>query len=683
MKKYPFLKQLDIKDCGVACLSMIIKFYKGYVPIEILREKTKTDKNGVSAYNLIKAANELGFKADGIKIEIENIDKLIFPCICYVIKNRTFTHFVVAYQIDLKKKKILIADPDSDIHWMKLNEFKSIFKNIVITLYPQHKIPKFENMSYLLVLIKKVFKNNKKIIIKLYLISLFTILLTIILSFFLKILIDKITYHPNMLLKIFMLFLFLSFIKSIFTYLRNKILIKFRKNFDYLITTDIVKNIIFLPYSYYKLRTTGEVISRYNDISKIKDFSCEVVLSLLLDCTLFLNCLIILFIISKKLTIIYFIFLILSLFISCIKEKNILKEKEELIKQNSISTSYLVEIIEGFESIKGLGTEKNILDTFKSKYNSYIIASEKYNRLVNKQNFLKETIYKTSDLVIIFIGVILVKEKFISISSLILFQSISIYLFESYKNIINLFRIYKEVKISIRRINEMIYKNLEKKINIKKIDRIDIKNLTYSFYDKPLLNNLNIKINSKEKIALIGSTGCGKSTLFKLLKGYYMTENNIYLNGIDISKVDKNTLDRIVFISQNETLFTESIYQNIVMNRKDDNLNKISNICLVDEIVSNKKLGYDFLIEENGFNISGGQKQRIVIARALISDFDILLIDEGLCEVDTKLERRILINILEHFKDKIIIFVTHRKDNIDLFDKVLNLKDGKVKEEVL
>ena len=204
---------------------------------------------------------------------------------------------------------------------------------------------------------------------------------------------------------------------------------------------------------------------------------------------------------------------------------------------------------------------------------------------------------------------------------------------------------------------------------------IKIKNLNYSFDDTIVLKNINLNIKQGSKVLIIGESGSGKSTLLKILKGYYKVKRGkVMINDIDINDYKNND---IIYVSQNETLFTDTIYNNI---GSSDKFMEIAKMCLVDEFV-NSNLGYNSLIEENGFNISGGQKQRIILARALNREFNILLIDEGLNQVDVNKERIILKNIFKKYKDKTIIIVSHRMDNNDLFDQMIKISKEVILDE--
>ena len=169
------------------------------------------------------------------------------------------------------------------------------------------------------------------------------------------------------------------------------------------------------------------------------------------------------------------------------------------------------------------------------------------------------------------------------------------------------------------------------------------------------------------------------------MKYYSVNRSTVFINNYDINDISLNTIkNNISYISQDEILYTGSIKDNIILNRdiSDKEFLKVTKITRVGEIINNSLLGYDMILEENGFNISGGQKQRIILARALLKKSNIILIDEGLNQIDINLERKILKDIFKIYKNKTIIIVSHRKENIDLYDKVIKISKGSVQEVI-
>lgn len=181
---------------------------------------------------------------------------------------------------------------------------------------------------------------------------------------------------------------------------------------------------------------------------------------------------------------------------------------------------------------------------------------------------------------------------------------------------------------------------------------------------------------------ILGDSGSGKSTILKLLLKYYeIDRDKIYLNGIDLNNYSISDIrNSIGLMSQNEILYTDTILNNITLYQEIDS-NKWLDICkmtYVDDFVKNFFLGYQTKLEENGLNLSGGQRQRLLLARLLLQEKEVILIDEGLNALDVNLERKILKNIFSKYSSKTIIIVSHRMENIDLFDQTLYFSQGKL-----
>ncbi len=674
MNKYPFVKQKDLKDCGVCSLLMIIKYYKSYIPLEKLREMTYTSKEGVSAYNIIEASKKIGFNSEGLKVN--NLENIKLPCIAHVIVDNSFKHYIVIYEVNYKKDYILIADPASRIKKISIQEFNKIFSNIIITFKPIKKLLYISDNTYLKKYLKELIKEKKTKFIKIIIISFLSILLSVITSFYIEIMIKKI--NSGLLFKTFLLFLSLFFIKTIFEYIREKILINLYNEIELSFTNEILKNIISLPYKYFKNRTTGEVLSRINDLSIVNEEVVKIIITIFIDLFLSLFVSIFLFKINKILFLISFIIMILYLLI-VLKYKNKIKQNLEQVKEEKTSlNSYIVESIDSYETIKGLSIEKNITDNLIEKNKKYINKNKSYEKICNKEYLYKNILNEIGICILIFIGILLIKNDYITLTSLITFTSLFSYYITPIKDIIDLNKDIKDAKISFDRINEIMIENREenKLLNIP-FNNLEIKNLKYSYDNyNNIIENLNLKINKNEKIMLIGSSGCGKSTFLKILKKYYqINHGQVLINNIDINNLSKEEIDKnITYVSQQEKLFTDTIYNNLLLGRK---INKKIIINIIKNLkidFLDKELFLDTFIEENGLNLSGGERQRIVLARSLLNDFNILLLDESLSEVDIKLEREILKNIFKMYKDKIIIVVSHRMDNKDLFDKIINLK---------
>lgn len=626
MKKYPFEKQIGLKDCGVASLKMIIKYYGGDYPIENLRILTNTSKSGTNAYDLIEGAKKIGLDSAGYEVKLEEIDSKILPVIAYTVIDKIYQHYVVIYEINYKKQELIIGDPATKLKTIKMEDFKKIYQNIILSFSPLKKLPLIKEQPIIKEQIKLILSNNKKNIFSILILSIIITLLTTIITLSIKILLDNI----NMI--IYPIVILIAITKYILEIINNKSILKLQFKINQSLYQKIFEKIIFLPYQYYRNRTTGEMLSKITNIEKVSNFIINTFSNLTINLLIIIFSFIVMYVINIKML---FIISILTFFI-CLTTL-IYREKRtsyltETISNKSIIDSYLYEVVSGFETVKGLNIEDCIINKIKEKNNNFLKTRNKYNLINIKEYTLQNLIYIIGNIVFILIGTKFIKDGIMRISDFVLFFSLYNNFSEPFINIIDYLHDLKDIKISIKCIEDLFIPNSYKKEK------------TINSYFKNTI--------------ILGPSGVGKSTLLKKIKGYYSSNN-----------------EDIIYISQNEILFTDTIYNNILIaNKNKEDLDKVIDICELKGVIESRKLKGNSLIEENGYNLSGGEKQRIILARSIIKRPKLLLIDEGLSEVNIDLERKILKNIMNSYKDMIIVFVSHRKENIDLFDKVIDLE---------
>ena len=690
--KYPFEKQKDLKDCGVCCLLMLIRYYGGGISKEYLRDITNTTKEGVTALDLIEGAKKIGFDAYGVKGSIEELDNNNCPCIAHIVYKKSYQHFVVIYKVDKKKKRLLIADPNTKLSHISFEDFKKISTNNYILLKPRKRIIYVDKNTKLKEILIQYLKNNIKKISFVLLLSVLIMFIQIFLSFEFKFLIDYVINYNTINNLIFFTFIFfnLTLIKEISNLRRNTLVNYINHDLDKLMFINVYNHILSLPYLYYKNRTTGETVSRINDLVNIRNAVSKFIVTCLIDLFLMIGSFIILIFINLKLAIISLIIFILTILIiiifNSLLDKTITKSKELAANVNS----YLVETISGIETIKSQNIVSYIKDKFLIKYSKFNNNSKYHNNIFIILNFIKNLIIDIGNLLIIIIGSYLVIKERLDVALLITFVSLNNYIFNPIDNLTDLLLSLKDAKISFNRINELYEIQEEiysKKSNISLTGNIKCTNLTYSYNNiTPFLKDININIKPGERVLIYGPSGSGKSTLAKILTGNLNVINNIvFIDDKDINRYKINDLrNNICYISNNETIFTDSIYNNILLDKNEtQDFDKINKLCLVDEFVLDKQLAYNQLLEENGFNISSGQKQRIILARSILRNASIYILDEALNQVDIKKERKILENIFNTYKDKTFIYISHRFNNSDLFDRKYKIENGVSYEETI
>lgn len=665
---------------------MILKYYGGYTSIDMLSILCKTTKKGTSAYHIIKAAEEMGLKAEGIKCSSEALIKepLHLPVIAHVLINNTYLHYVVIYEINKKSSYFIIADPSIGIKKISFSNFKSIYNNTILTFIPQKKLPYEGNNKNFNLAFSLLFKKYKKeCLLFLFLSVLFTIF-SIITIFYLSSITESIIYQSySYLFSIFIIFLLFYLYKSFTYFFRNLIQIYIYTKIDFVLTEETFHQILSLPYTYYKNHTTGDIISRINDLSIIKEAISKFSLFLFIDLPLSFFSLLFLYKIQKIFSLTIMLCMIAYILLSLFFYKKIELHINMYQTKKGETLSHLFEYINGFESIKGLNLQSYIEEKYKKEQIKLLEKTNIVTKLNNKINLLGEIIENIGYVWIIYYACKKIIQKRLITS--IIFPSIYLYEYAltPMKSLLIELPLYKEAISSYKRIVSLFIEKKKRGFLSYKIEgKIEAKNLTFSYLEeKSLLKNISFTIEKGEKVLFLGKSGVGKSTFLKLLKGYYEKERgSILIDGIDSNDYKEEQIENdIRYLSQNEILFTESLYENIICNEIENAkwLKEVINICELDSILKKDALGIYQLIEEGGYHLSGGEKQRIILARYLMKSFSILLIDEGFSEMDPILERKIIKKLFQTYLKKTIIVVSHRTDNIDLYDKIIQFHKEK------
>ena len=685
MKKSLIVLQEGNKDCGASCLLSVVRYYGGNISKEKIIDMTKTTKEGTTFYNIKEASNQIGLIAKSYKVEeIEKIKEITSPFICQVSKNSSM-HFIVVYKVN--NNKLLIMDPAIGKVIMDIFDFNNIWTGYIMILEKVGILPDYKNTKCLNKEIIKVLTSNKKIIIFIIILSIIVTLLSCLISLYSQIILDKvIDTEINNLIVITIAFFILLIIKNITNYIRNHLLIYLNQKLDIKILLTAFTKVILLPYNYYKNRTSSEVLSRINDLSNIKTFISKLIVTILLDLLLLVAAIIVISNINKQILNIYLLVDLLYLLIIIIFNKKIKYQTVKVQEEVAQTNKNIIEAINNFEAIKGLNIEDKIIYKFTKDYTS--LLNTKYH--IDKQNniivLLKDNIMDISILLTNFYILKEIMNNSMTVGDYITISFMTNYLIYPVRNIIDIIYDYHYVKSSITRANNLLEVSQEK-INEKEVldinGNIKITNLKYTYNNKNIiLKNINLFIKDKDRVLLLGSSGSGKSTILKLLYKYLEADRKtIYINNYDINDYSLSDIRKnITYISQNEQLFNDTIRNNILLNRDISEIDYL-NICKIlhiDDIVKDNVLGYDYLIEENGINISGGQRQRIILARGLLKSSKIIMIDEGLNQIDIKLEREILQDIFTYFHNKTFIIVSHRRDNNDLYNRIIKIKDGEV-----
>lgn len=703
--KYYCIKQHDITDCGAACLATICK-QNGYkIGITKIREVAGTDKQGTNAFGIIKAAEQLGFSARGVKGNKDAFfSEFSLPCIAHVIINGSLLHYVVIHKIT--KKQVVIADPAEGIVKLTPEEFFG-------EIHEENKPPKYQWSGVLILLVKnETFKKGdetkglfsrffclllpqKKLLLHIFVASLVYTVLGILGAFYFQELID--TVLPGGLRKTLMTLsigvILLNVFKVILNAFRSHLLLYLSQKLDISLLLGYYRHILELPMNFFGTRKVGEIISRFNDAGKVRDAISGATLTIMIDTIMAIAGAIILYIQNGKLFAIAVIIVVLYSIIVLTFNKWYEKLNRIQMEDNAQLTSYMVESLNGIQTVKAynaerkanLETEHKFVKLLKSIFNLCLAE--------NLQSSIKTFVELIGGIVILWIGGISVINGEMTIGALITFNSLLAYFLDPVKNLINLQPQMQTAVVAADRLGEILDLEAEKtdkeyhKLQPESIaGDIEIKNLKFRYGTRKLvLENINIKINKGQKVAFVGESGSGKTTLSKLLLHMYSAEEGeILINGNNIEDIQIERLrERIAYIPQETFLFSGTIFENLALGIDDATMDDVidaSKMAQAHEFINELPLRYETMLDENGANLSGGQRQRIAIARAMLKKPDILILDEATSNLDAITERALDRTINEFSKDMTTIFIAHRLSTIKNCDKIFVMERGKIIE---
>ncbi|WP_252250904.1 peptidase domain-containing ABC transporter [Clostridium sp. ZBS13] len=692
-KKYYCIKQHDMKDCGPACIATISKQYGLKMPVSKIREVAGTDLEGTSVYGLVQALKNLGFSSKAVRVskKEEVFDNLPTPLIAHVIIDNILLHYVVIHKIS--PKYILVADPGRGIIKYTPEEFFKIWSDILILMLPTVTFKTGDETKGLFKRFWGLIKVQKSLLINIFLSSLLITILGMGGSFYFQFLIDDILPNNlnNNLFSISIAMLILTIFKIITEFFRSMLLIYMAQNIDIPLLLGYYKHVIRLPMNFFGTRKVGEIISRFNDGGKIRDAISSATITLMIDVLMALVGGIILYTQSSKLFFSCLIPIILYLFL-VFGFKNKLKQiNRRVMEDDAILTSYLVESLEGIETIKAFNGENLVEIKTQNKFLKLMKSCFKHGYVYSLQGTLMGVISGIFSICLLWLGGSLVLKGEITIGKLISFNALLVYFIQPIERLINLQPQLQEAVVASDRLGEILDLELEKSINEKikpktLVGDISLKHVNFQYGVRDnVLNDINMNIKKGNKIALVGESGSGKTTIAKLLMGFYKLEHGeVIINNYNIKDIDIEILrDKIAYISQESFFFSGTIKENLEFANDDITYEDMIYACKkaqIHEYIESLPLRYETPLEEKGMNLSCGQRQRLSIARALLKKPEILIMDEATSNLDSITEKAIQKTLEECSGNLTTIMIAHRLSTIMKCNMIYVIDKGKIVE---
>lgn len=694
MKRYAYVAQMDMRDCGVAALASIAKHYGSDFSLAHLRELAKTTKEGTTALGIVEAAKKMGFETKAIKANMDLFDMtdIPYPFIVHVNKEGKLQHFYVVYKA--KKDYLIIGDPDPSVKVTKMSKerFKQEWTGVAIFLapapsYKPHKDKKNGLFSFLPLILKQ-----KTLITYIVLASLLVTLVNIVGSYYLQGILDE--YIPNNMkstLGIISLGLVITYIlQQLMAFSQSYLLTVLSQRLTIDVILSYIRHIFTLPMSFFATRRTGEIISRFTDANSIIDALASTILSLFLDVSIVFIVGSVLVLQNIQLFLLTLVALPIYTVIIFAFLKPFEKMNHDVMQSNAMVSSAIIEDINGIETIKSLTSEELRYQKIDSEFVDYLDKSFKLSKYENVQTSLKHGAQLILNVAILWFGARLVMDNKISIGQLITYNTLLSYFTNPIENIINLQTKLQSAKVANKRLNEvyLVASEFEGTTSMTSNLSGDITfhDVSYRYgFGSYTLSDLNLTIKQGEKVSLVGISGSGKTTLAKMIVNFYEpNQGNIRLGNMDLKMIDKKQLRQYInYLPQQSYIFSGSILDNLTLGASPDITQEdIIMACQIAEIradIEAMPLGYQTELSD-GAGLSGGQKQRLALARALLTQAPILILDEATSGLDVLTEKKVINNLIQ-LTDKTIIFVAHRLSIAKQVDRVLVLDKGKLIEE--
>lgn len=683
-KKYTIL-QTESTECGLACIAMILNYHGSKVELRELRYKFPVSLKGMTLGYLTKICNKVGLANRPLKIDVKNLKHLNGPSILHW----NFNHYVVLYEI--KNNKAIILDPAVGERSISLEELSKYFTGVAVEVWPKPDFVKNKKINNLKLRdITGELLGFKATLLYVIGIAIVLELVSLILPFYMQLIVDDVIASKdfNFLLLISLVFIVLYCFKNFVLMIRSWLVMYIGTKWNVQWKNNIVNHLVELPVSFFEKRHVGDITSRLGSVDIIQKTITGSLIESLLDGLISFVLIFILFYYKADLALLIILSAILYALLRFFWFYPFWTANKEEIIYSARQQTYILETIRGIKSIKLFGKENLRSSTWLTLFIDQTNAKIKTQKYEVYYKFIKNFIFDLQNICVIFFGVIFVLNETLTLGALLALLAYKTIFDTRIVAFIDNFTLLKSLNLQFERLSDIV---LTEKDNI--LDdlytkdlhdfKIEFENVTfqYAFFEKNILQNLNLEINSGESVAIIGPSGCGKSTLFNLLLGVHKLGNGkIKIGNKDIENIDNDFLRSIIgTVLQDDILFGGSIGDNISFydNEVDYNfMEECARIACIHDDIQKMPMGYHTLVGDMGTVLSGGQKQRVLLARALYKKPKILLLDEATSHLDVKKEYHVSENIKSLNITRVII--AHRPETIMTVDRVLYMEGGKI-----
>lgn len=686
--KVPVVIQMETPECGAACLTMVLAYYRKWVPLVQIRSDCGVSRDGSNAKNIIKAAGLYGLEAKGYCYEPADLrDEGTFPCIIHW----NFNHFVVLR--GFIGNRAYITDPAKGAYSVSEKEFDSSFTGVCIFFSPQDDFkPSGKKKSILKFALQKMSGNGAAFT----LITLTTVIISIIgilLPGLSRAFVDKILTNPNNGLMAPFIFVVsvIVFLQIITQYIKTVYSYKAKGKIEIVANSEYMWHVLHLPMEFFSQRLAGDVSNRKSKNAEVIDKFIQIFAPLTIECAMVIFYLVVMMRYNTWLTLAGVISVGLNIFLSHIISQKRVDLTRVISRDNGNLIGATVSGIEMIETIKSNGAETGFFEKW-SGHRAAVNKGEVALAELNTYLGLIPQIIRIITNTFIFMGsVYLCMRGAWTVGMISAFAGLLTSFLTPAAEILSASQDFQEVRTDMERIDDIMeypaendaetFGQTEDKKYTKLSGRLELKNVTFGYAgsEEPLIKDLSISVKPGQRVAIVGSSGSGKSTTAKLISGLYKPwSGEILFDGRSISDTDRNVFKgSLAVVDQDITLFEDTIENNIKMwDRSIEDFEMIlaAHDAQIDQCILQRDSDYGYKLSSGGRDMSGGERQRLEIARALAGDPTIIILDEATSALDAKTES----NVVKAIRDRGItcIVIAHRLSTIRDCDEIIVLDRG-------
>ncbi len=689
--KTPTEYQMEVNECGAASLSMILQYYGRYIPLEELRVETGVSRNGCNAKNIYLAAEKYNLDVTASERDLKKmLAKNRPPCILHW----NYSHFVV-----FEGKKFgsyYINDPAQGRRKLTYEELEEGYSGVVLAFSPNRKFVRSRKKRTLFSFIKKRLEGQGKTIAALFLIGVALILPGILTPVFSQVFLDNILVKHEITWMKWLLLMMAgtAVFSAYFKWLNSKLSLLLRCKTSLMTTDDMIAHMLRLPMVFFEQRYAGDLVSRVYNNMAVSTFLSGSLITVMISLVTSIVYLILMLGYSVKLSLIAVAFSFISMLIAYRVSVKIRTMTMKFGLDSGKLAGALYNGLASSASLKAVGAEGEYVGRLMGYYAEVNTNDQKLGKMQSILDVIPQSLGYVNTVIMLIFGSMEVIKGNMTPGMLLCFNGFLSAFSAPFDNIVSFVRSIQQVKNDMMRVDDIMNYKEETRYNTVKDEEMEgrklrgevlMENVAYGYnkMEPALIKGFDLKAKPGQSIALVGTSGCGKSTVSKLLSGLYeQWDGSILFDGTEIENITAEVItSSISVVTQQISLFDGSIYDNIngwnSAITQEMVIKAAKDACVHDDIVR-KPGGYGYTLRENGSNISGGQRQRIEIAKALATNPTVLIMDEATSSLDSTTEKEILDNIKRRHCTCIV--VAQRLSTIRDCDEIIVMEHGRIRE---